>query len=92
MKIHTATAALLIKPSCEPYPDASGFPVVITCGPYVFACDIIGGEVRVAAIRDVNGMRVARKVAVERCTAAYTKLLLDRTDDDWRVRNVEVYA
>lgn len=94
MKNRPATAAAHIVIVAEqPYADASGFPATVSCGPYVFAFDFVRGEPTDArSIRETNGSRVERRIAVERCTAAYTKLVLERTTQEWRIANAELYA
>ena len=74
------------------YPDASGAPAVVSVGPYVYACDFVGGEIRVSCIKPAKGSRVESKVAADRARREYAKVLEKNTDAAWRAANVALYA
>lgn len=74
------------------YPDASGAPAVVSIGPFVYAANFIGGEVRIALISRGSGSRVESKIAADRARRAYSADLEKITDAAWRAASVALYA
>lgn len=76
----------------RPYSDASGAPVVLAHGGYVFAMDFIAGEITCNCIRPASGSRTSSKIAAAKVRARYQHMLDRDTTAEWRARNVALYA
>jgi hypothetical protein len=86
-----ARTAPIVTESFKTFPDASGAPAVLRCGPFIFACDLLGSAT-LNLIKPVAGSRTESKIAAQRVRAAYAKLVEGATDAAWRVANAALYA
>lgn len=87
----TRKAAVEIR-SIVIYPDSSGAPALLVCGPYAFAMDYIAGEIKITLINPVSGSRRQNEIAAERARRTYIAMIDSQTDVSWRAANVALYA
>lgn len=88
--VYTAKAAVEVV-TCEVYPDGSGAPALVRVADFSYACDFLGGEVRLNLVKGPSHGRRANQVAAERATRTYAAYVNENTSPEWRVANVAMY-
>jgi hypothetical protein len=90
MNNDTRHAAIEVR-SFQSYPDSSGAPAVLACGPYVYALDFIAGDVTCHLLKPVSGSRRQGEIAVERCKRTYAAMVA-QLGAEWAAANVHLYS